>query len=76
VAVTRDDVARAAGVSTAVVSYVLNDGPRPVSAEARQRVLAAIGLAGDPPAVAHQGGRVRRHLPARPHPAVGPDDVT
>jgi LacI family transcriptional regulator len=42
VAVTRDDVARAAGVSTAVVSYVLNDGPRPVSAEARQRVLAAI----------------------------------
>jgi LacI family transcriptional regulator, galactose operon repressor len=42
VAVTRDDVARAAGVSTAVVSYVLNDGPRPVSAQARQRVLAAI----------------------------------
>jgi LacI family transcriptional regulator len=40
--VTRDDVARAAGVSSAVVSYVLNDGPRPVSASARQRVLAAI----------------------------------
>ena len=42
VAVTRDDVARAAGVSTAVVSYVLNDGPRGVSVESRQRVLAAI----------------------------------
>jgi LacI family transcriptional regulator len=40
--VTRNDVAHAAGVSSAVVSYVLNDGPRPVSAAARQRVLAAI----------------------------------
>jgi LacI family transcriptional regulator, galactose operon repressor len=40
--VTRDDVARAAGVSTAVVSYVLNNGPRGVSAESRRRVLAAI----------------------------------
>lgn len=41
-AVTRNDVARAAGVSPAVVSYVVNDGPRPVSAAARARVLAAI----------------------------------
>lgn len=40
--VTRNDVARAAGVSSAVVSYVLNDGPRGVSAGARERVLAAI----------------------------------
>lgn len=40
--VTRDDVARRAGVSTAVVSYVLNGGPRPVSPEKRTRVLAAI----------------------------------
>lgn len=40
--VTRADVARAAGVSPALVSYVLNDGPRPVSAEARARVLGAI----------------------------------
>ena len=31
-----------AGVSTAVVSYVLNNGPRPVSRAARERVLAAI----------------------------------
>ncbi|MDP9933744.1 LacI family transcriptional regulator [Paenarthrobacter nicotinovorans] len=40
--VTRNDVARAAGVSPAVVSYVLNDGPRPVSKLYRKRVLAAI----------------------------------
>ena len=30
-AVTRADVARYAGVSTAVVSYVMNDGPRKVA---------------------------------------------
>src|SRR5215210_6359794 len=45
-AVTRDDVARRAGVSTAVVSYVLNDGPRPVSREKRARVLEAIAELG------------------------------
>lgn len=39
---TRDDVARLAGVSTAVVSYVVNDGPRPVAAATRERVLDAI----------------------------------
>lgn len=39
---TRDDVAHLAGVSTAVVSYVVNDGPRPVAAATRQRVLDAI----------------------------------
>ena len=33
------DVARESGVSVATVSYVLNDGPRPVRAETRQRVL-------------------------------------
>ncbi|HEX2326479.1 MAG TPA: LacI family DNA-binding transcriptional regulator, partial [Chloroflexota bacterium] len=41
-AVTRDDVARAAGVSVATVSYVLNGGPRPVSEERRRRVLEAV----------------------------------
>ncbi|MEE1930419.1 LacI family DNA-binding transcriptional regulator [Streptomyces sp. TRM 70351] len=40
--VTRDDVARLAGTSTAVVSYVINDGPRPVAPATRERVLAAI----------------------------------
>jgi LacI family transcriptional regulator len=35
-------VAKLAGVSVATVSYVVNNGPRPVSAQARQRVLAAI----------------------------------
>ena len=45
-AVTRNEVARAAGVSPAVVSYVLNDGPRPVSAAARARVLAAVAQLG------------------------------
>jgi LacI family transcriptional regulator len=40
--VTRDEVAREAGTSTAVVSYVINNGPRPVSAAARKRVLDAV----------------------------------
>lgn len=40
--VTREDVAKLAGVSTAVVSYVLNNGPRPVAEETRARVLKAI----------------------------------
>ncbi|SHG86033.1 LacI family DNA-binding transcriptional regulator [Streptoalloteichus hindustanus] len=39
---TRDDVARLAGTSTAVVSYVINNGPRPVAPATRQRVLEAI----------------------------------
>jgi len=39
---TRDDVAKLAGVSAATVSYVINDGPRPVSEETRARVLDAI----------------------------------
>jgi LacI family transcriptional regulator len=39
---TRDDVAKLAGVSVATVSYVMNDGPRPVAEETRARVLEAI----------------------------------
>ncbi|MEV0466568.1 LacI family DNA-binding transcriptional regulator [Nocardia tengchongensis] len=39
---TLADVARRAGTSTAVVSYVLNDGPRPVSEATRARVTAAL----------------------------------
>ncbi len=41
-AVTMRDVARRANVSLATVSYVLNQGPRPVSAQLRERVLAAM----------------------------------
>ncbi|MFC5502694.1 LacI family DNA-binding transcriptional regulator [Lysinimonas soli] len=40
--VTRTDVARRAGVSSAVVSYVVNAGPRNVAPETRERVLRAI----------------------------------
>ena len=39
---TRTDVARLAGVSTAVVSYVVNGGPRPVSETTAARVRDAI----------------------------------
>ncbi|HEY3330952.1 MAG TPA: LacI family DNA-binding transcriptional regulator [Capsulimonadaceae bacterium] len=35
-------VAEASGVSTATVSYVLNNGPRPVKRETRDRVFAAM----------------------------------
>ncbi len=38
---TARDVARKAGTSTAVVSYVFNNGPRGVAPATRQRVLAA-----------------------------------
>lgn len=41
-AVTRAQVAAAAGVSPAVVSYVINGGPRPVSPATRERVERAI----------------------------------
>lgn len=41
-AVTRADVARLAGVSPALVSYVINPGSRPVSADARRRIESAI----------------------------------
>src|SRR5437762_2157019 len=44
--VTRDDVARHAQVSTAVVSYVINNGPRAVAPETRRRVEEAITALG------------------------------
>ena len=40
--VTRNDVAEHAGVSTAVVSYVMNNGPQPVAEKTRARVLQAV----------------------------------
>ena len=45
-AATRSDVARLAGVSTAVVSYVVNGGPRPVAADTARRVRDAIEVLG------------------------------
>ena len=47
--VTRQDVARYAGVSTAVISYVINSGPRPVAPATEERVLDAIRLLGYQP---------------------------
>ncbi len=56
----RDQVARLAGVSSATVSYVINNGPRPVSAETRVRVLDAIQKLGyQPNAVARSLRRQR-----------------
>lgn len=43
---TRADVAKEAGTSVAVVSYVVNNGPRPVAPATRERVLAAIKKTG------------------------------
>ena len=44
--VTRNDVAKLAGTSSAVVSYVINNGPRPVAEETKKRVLEAIKKTG------------------------------
>ncbi|MFI5085373.1 MAG: LacI family DNA-binding transcriptional regulator [Actinomycetales bacterium] len=44
--VTRKDVARYAGVSTAVVSYVVNSGPKNVAPATAARVLDAIRVLG------------------------------
>lgn len=40
--ITQNDVAKHAGVSRGLVSYVINDGPRKVASETRERVLASI----------------------------------
>ncbi|MGV3345979.1 LacI family DNA-binding transcriptional regulator [Enterobacteriaceae bacterium LUAb1] len=44
--ITRADVAKVAGTSVAVVSYVINNGPRPVAEMTRRRVLDAIKQTG------------------------------
>jgi LacI family transcriptional regulator len=55
------DVAKQSGVSVATVSYVLNDGPRPVRPETRQRVLEVMHrLNYHPNAMAR--GLVRRRM--------------
>ncbi len=47
--VTRDDVARYAGVSSAVVSYVMNNGPRGVAPATASRVRDAVERLGYTP---------------------------
>jgi LacI family transcriptional regulator len=58
--VTRDDVARVAGVSVATVSYVLNGGPRSVSDDKRRRVLRAVSDLGYRPNAIARSLRARR----------------
>ncbi|KAB8140891.1 LacI family transcriptional regulator [Chloroflexia bacterium SDU3-3] len=58
--VTHQDVARLAGVSTAVVSYVINNGPRPTSPEVRERVLRAIHELDYHPSAFARGLRAQR----------------
>src|SRR5438552_6032895 len=57
---TRDDVAARAGVPPSTVSYVINNGPRPVSAMARERVLEAIAELGYQPSEVARSLRPRR----------------
>lgn len=57
---TRQDVARLSGVSSAVVSYVVNNGPRPVAAQTRERVLAAMRELGYRPNAVARALRLRR----------------
>jgi LacI family transcriptional regulator len=59
-AVTRADVAKLAGVSTAVVSYVVNDGPRPVAPATAARVREAMELLGYLPNAAARALRLGR----------------
>jgi DNA-binding LacI/PurR family transcriptional regulator len=63
--ITRNDVARKANVSSATVSYVINDGPRPVSPATRDRVLVAIRELG------YQPSAIARHLRLRRSFTIG-----
>lgn len=63
--VSRDEVAKLAGTSVAVVSYVINNGPRPVAKETRQRVLDAIKATG------YRPNRIARALAAGNSGTVG-----
>lgn len=58
--VTQRDVADRAGVSTAVVSYVINNGPRPTSSDVRERVLRAIAELNYHPNGVARGLRAKR----------------
>jgi LacI family transcriptional regulator len=58
--VTRKEVAERAGVSVAVVSYVVNDGPRPVTPETRAKVEMAIEELGYVPSELARGLRLQQ----------------
>ena len=62
------DVARAAGVSLATVSYVVNRGPKPVGEGTRQRVVAAMHRVGY-----RAGQRTRSRTRSRTIGAIVPD---
>lgn len=57
---TIKDVARAANVSVATVSYVLNNGPRSVTAETRERVLRTMQELGYQPNASARRLRLNR----------------
>lgn len=61
-AANRADVARLAGTSPAVVSYVLNGGPRPVAPATRERVLAAVRQLGYRPNAVARSLRMSRTM--------------
>ena len=58
--VTRRDVAQRARVSPAVVSYVINNGPRSTAPETRERVLQAIKELSYQPNASARGLRAQR----------------
>lgn len=58
--VTRNDVAKRVGVSPSTVSYVINQGPRPVSAKVRAKVLKAIKETGYEPSHIARSLRLKR----------------
>lgn len=57
---TRKDVADLASVSPALVSYVINDGPRPVAPRTRTRILKAIEELGYRPNFSARALRLQR----------------
>ena len=60
--VTRRDVARLAGTSEALVSYVLNDGPRQVAPATRARIITAIEQLGYRPNAVARSLRTSRTM--------------
>jgi len=68
--VTHRDVARHAGVSPAVVSYVINNGPRATAPDTRERVLQAIAELSYQPNASARGLRGQRTPPSASLPTI------